>query len=140
MKTREIKFRVWHKQLKSLHHLNGFIKYGEGWGYKTGGDHLKFYEMSFGERGFMKVLESDIEMMQFSGLLDKNDKEIYEGDIIRSLSSYNQPIIHSIIWDDDSVSFRAAYQSGNSSMSKKWIDEFQKEVIGNIYEHSDLLK
>ena len=80
---------------------------------------------------------------QFTGLLDKNGKEIYEGDIIRSYDSENNPIIHSISWDNNKACYVATmlqYPLLCGSVDKSWIDEFEKEVIGNIHDNPELLK
>ena len=80
---------------------------------------------------------------QFTGLLDKNGKEIYEGDIIRSYDSENNPIMHSISWDNKKACYVATmlqYPLLGGSIDKGWIDEFEKEIIGNIYDNPELLK
>jgi uncharacterized phage protein (TIGR01671 family) len=80
---------------------------------------------------------------QFTGLLDKNGKEIFEGDIIRSYDSQNNSIIHSISWDNKKTCYVATmlqYPLLGGSIDKGWIDEFEKEVIGNIHDNPELLK
>ena len=80
---------------------------------------------------------------QFTGLLDKNEKEIYEGDIIRSYDSENNPIIHSISWDNKKACYVATmlqYPLLGGSIDKGWIDEFEKEVIGNVFDNPELME
>lgn len=84
---------------------------------------------------------------QFIGLHDKNGKEIYDGDIIRSFDSNRNEILHHIEWRDDISRFVATLKTSNelampisSAISQEWIDEFDKEVIGDIYSNTKLLK
>ncbi len=75
-------------------------------------------------------------VMQFTGLLDKNGKEIYEGDIVKWVSIHGQTKrkhIDKIVWESDAACF----------MLRPWIHEpyaAVMEVIGNIYENPELLK
>lgn len=72
-------------------------------------------------------------VMQFTGLLDKNGKEIYEGDIVRMKDTSGSGRMREwppreIKWEDAGFNIT------------QWDTEEECEVIGNIYENKELLK
>ena len=79
---------------------------------------------------------------QFTGLLDKNGKEIWEGDILRNTKSKE---IFEVWWDIEMASFggidRAKEKIGGVEYGPTLFPLSGKlEVVGNIYENPELLK
>ena len=123
---RSIRFRAWHKR------YNRFIV---------------LEKIHFGENGPKAVYERDelspttpyiysiewIELMAYTGLKDKDGKEIYEGDIL----TWGNNVIAKVYYADDLAMFRC---------SVKGTEEFdlfafnqEASIIGNIYENKELL-
>lgn len=82
--------------------------------------------------------DTDTVLMQYTGLKDKNSKEIYEGDVVRYLEVVRYETgeketwrtVEVKLWLDESAGSFYLYPKINSST----------EVIGNIYENPELLK
>ena len=124
MKQREIKFRVWDKfQKKFLDHSCYF-------------NSKDFNEFTAFDRYF-KCDEEGCILQQYTGLKDKNGREIYEGDIIQL---ENAPYKYEVVWNKwhwgiDSKGIVTDFiQSFTIAVEERCI------VIGNIFENPDLLK
>lgn len=126
--NREIKFRAWHKYLKKMFKI-GQITLEEGtWNFEPN------------DRGFIGMsipYQTSFVLMQYTGLHDKNGKEIYEGDIVKYRDSTGQHI-EKVIFDKGC--FYAGMHGGSSTrVAPKLINTRITEVIGNVWEDSDLL-
>jgi len=134
MKT--IKFRAWNNEIM---HTVAELMWAEGG--------LKFYGPGTGE-GIIKAnpkydWKENTILMQFTGLQDKNGKDIYEGDIVKIYGSIaeDDPVYgnyepeHEVYFDDELCEF--GLRQSNELFHRQFSNEF--EVIGNIHEHSHLL-
>lgn len=125
---REIKFRAWdtidNKWLFGYEYpnLGGFSIVGE--------------VTLMGELNSVSLERwNDIAIMQFTGKKDKNNKPIYEGDICRVHwgEPNTKPCISAVEWVEETACW--GFGAGNTS-EVHW----SHEVIGNVYEHPNLLK
>jgi hypothetical protein len=75
-------------------------------------------------------------VQQFTGLKDKNGKEIYEGDYIKN----SDGLIMSVKWNQARCCFAASVstEDGWLNLLKDLIKDF--EVVGNIFENPELTK
>ena len=81
---------------------------------------------------------------QFTGIVDRNGVEIYEGDIIQTYDNSGKPILHEVYYLESEARFATkliGYENLNEgALTQKWINELDFEVIGNIFDNKELLQ
>lgn len=87
----------------------------------------------------VKKAQEDFEIMQFTGLHDRDGKKIFEGDIIKFKHGIGE-----VYYKEDEATFCHTFieNLGYIRPSKRlWLTEnYPLEVIGNIFEHPNLLE
>lgn len=84
---------------------------------------------------FFKVIRKDAVIMQYTGLNDKNGKEIYEGDILRYRYARDTTKTD-VVEFDEVVEWENTTNFVGFSVNQLMEDH---EVIGNLYENPELL-
>lgn len=74
--------------------------------------------------------------MQFTWLLDKNWKEIYEGDIVKWLFNEKRNSIYSVYFHQEVLAW---FLQSETNMNIHLCDLLEIEIIWNIYENPELL-
>lgn len=128
---REIKFRAWIPNLKRIIYIGSHKNDTAVWICEDGFNVVDHFT---GKSESMGTDEDGVILMQFTGLEDKNGREIYEGDILdfdeREWGGRFEP---EVIWMENIIG--DWNYSGSLSDVKEW-----RSVIGNIYENPELLK
>lgn len=114
---REFKFRAWWKDTKR------FLDGDEWYMTCSGAKHLHYSAYPYSDDDF--IIE------QYTGLKDKNGKEIYEGDVLESTWNGDKAVV---VWND--VEGEWEHYADFNTHSKY----SGSVVIGNIHENPELLK
>ncbi|ABY84349.1 YopX family protein [Lactobacillus phage Lrm1] len=126
---REIKFRAWNKKDKVM---------------------VDVAAMNLGPSGLWSLIEyaydaelqlaDNYELMQYTGLKDKNGREIYEGDIVRTGEDNigdPDPTIGQVIMREGSWLIENEKKQEEIGL---FSEITSREVIGNIFEDNQLLE
>ncbi len=143
--SRTIKFRAWDKKLEKWvdGSKEGFNLFGEctliG----------RILEDHYYTHNVFENLYNDVEVVQYTGLKDKNGKEVYEGDVLEYVG-YKCPacwrdidiianLYYEIKWNNEYAGFEGYDNKTKDTIcSDEWVTSMK--IIGNIYENPELLK
>ena len=123
---REIKFRAWSKETEKMMQWADICRF----------------------KNFNKLLTlTHVEVMQFTGLHDKNGKEIYEGDVVEvsGVGQSKSNLYYEVIWKDcafllKDCAFHLKYWGPLSRLPEAAQKlSFSYEVVGNIYQNPELI-
>ena len=164
---KEIKFRAYSQSLKRMLSFEHLQKATKGM-VDVANAEIQKRNMNYNKLApyglFLPLEDDDLEFMQYTGLIDKNGKEIYDGDIVRfnnqiffvkmECGSFGLVINENINYDrllieikKQSIDFRGCYCDNFISLFEiywNFNDEEDVlggvEVIGNIWDNPELLE
>ena len=120
----KLKFRAW---LKKKQKMDNYI------------DHISWLEdelYCIGDGITYMVSAEDLVLMQSTGLVDKNGKEIFENDIVKMAKDvYSEPTYYEVVRHRGGAYRLESKQHG----CELWLRHTDCEVVGNIYENKELL-
>lgn len=125
---RKIKFRGFGRYSLKWHEGSLFCDKGNR-AYISNSENIDDLTRAQFANSFIEVIPETVG--QFTGLTDKNEKEIYEGDVVRGDSNGY------IKWDNEDSSYEVEYHA----FHKEWLCaiHYPIEIIGNIHDNPELL-
>jgi uncharacterized phage protein (TIGR01671 family) len=136
---RDIKLRFWDKENKSMVYQNKESLFPLSY-YKIVCDCFTDFEFRLFKlkNNTMNFEEVESVKMQYTGLIDINGKEIYEGDILRHFKRHKDKLLKIEVSPSYGVYAQENYNT--KILIGKSNTHLYFEVIGNIYENSELLE
>ena len=133
---REIKFRVFIDY--KIFYQDKYDEYGDN---LTSIDICKKTITITGFHNYENVYrfeDEKVKLMQYTGLKDKNGKEIYEGDILFFRDENTKYVV---VWQDAAFIIKSV-EIRKYSEKMCWLDDTEIccEIVGNIYENKKLLE
>lgn len=125
--NREIKFRVWNGKSKEM------IYPSESYNWTLSLDGEVFRNCGTSIKDKEKCV-----LQQFTGLVDKNENDIYEGDIVNVQIESGRLMTYIVEWCEETMGFRLS-STGLCDYNRPYSAD-SMEIIGNIFENPELVK
>lgn len=128
------RYRAWHKTWEEMGRIT-FIRY------KKSGEifHLSFRRNIYNGNIYGGLVKLDeIELMQSTGLVDKNGKEVFVGDIIKCTRGCPHEVYLEKEYGGTFIGGMPAVYLKDLGEGYAWTEH--EEVIGNIYENPEFLE
>lgn len=133
--SREIKFRAWDKNENKIYQDYDMSKYGFA---------IQNSSSATLNNIILMLGSNNIELMQYTGLKDKNGVEIYEGDIVEYGSDHFPLVKRIVVWNQQYCCYKTSNSKNRTATSPQLtadkVFKTNMRVIGNIYETPELLK
>ena len=127
----KLKFRAWHRELGRMMLIKNM------WFQDDKVEELELNDTVMND--FITAYPDEIELMQSTGLKDKNGKEIFEGDILDYKG--RKALVR---WHGSYASFIYRFvdelQNRNTEWKPLYLAYMKCEIIGNIYDNPELLE
>jgi len=137
--SREIKFRAFYKEENCMFYSCEVLEWVI-WEFSCGEIKVVVQELGTEEKEWNV---KDVPIMQYTGLTDKNGKEIYEGDVVTipqdMAEAFGIKEKKGAVYFTRGCFYAAEDSSASMTNLALYTGEYTGKVIGNIYENPELL-
>lgn len=122
------KFRAWHKELK---HMCIVLRiYFDK-------EYVDLYHEK--QMHLFGAMLSEIELMQWTGLQDRNGKDIYIGDIVKMAGEETNDYLLEVLPSTNKLGFYFSWIDGKRPLKRQEDWDYEFSLVGNLYANPELL-